>query len=108
MLVNPSVRKNLSLHGITWEEKAWLLYTFQDGFCAICKDPLDISKAVIDHFHGCPAHKPQYGCKSCIRGALCVICNSPILMKLEEKEHLQNEYVRAYLARRPFLYENNT
>ena len=99
-----NTRKNLARYGITWEEKCWLVYQFQKGFCALCLASLSVGEAAVDHFHGCGTHKPEDGCKKCIRGALHGMCNSPVLMYMERFPHLQSEHVRDYLARRPFVF----
>lgn len=104
-----SARKNLKRHGITWEEKCWLLVTHQGGRCALCLSSLSVEDAVVDHFHGCVqsgTHKYSAGCRNCIRGALCSVCNSPVLLYLERFSHLQNDFVRDYLAHRPFIFGN--
>lgn len=99
-------RKHLKLHGISWEEKCWLLYDQQSGKCAICLQPLEVDKGVVDHDHGCRlsgTHRGGAGCRECIRGVLCFVCNSPVLMYMERYPHLQNAFVGLYLARRPFM-----
>jgi hypothetical protein len=100
-------RKNLSRHGITWEEKCWLVYRHQYGLCALCQNPILPEKAVIDHSHECLRKGDHYqgrGCKECIRGALCSTCNTPVLSRLESCPWLYSPYVTAYLAGRPFLF----
>ena len=100
-----AIRKNLARHGITWEQKCWLVFQYQEGNCPLCLRPLTIEEAVIDHCHVCiqsGTHQAGRGCKLCIRGALHGICNSPVLMWLERFPHLQNDFVKAYLERRPF------
>jgi hypothetical protein len=60
-------------HGLTPESFAAILHA-QDGVCAICAGPLD--KPMIDHDH---AHcAGSYGCAECVRGILCLPCNTGI------------------------------
>lgn len=106
-----AVRKHLKRHGISWEQKMWLLHGLQKGLCALCLSPLSSELAVLDHDHGCSqagVHKTKAGCPSCIRGCLCSICNSPVLLYLERFPHLQNDFIKAYLARRPFRFGTGT
>ena len=109
------------LHGITWEEKCWLVYTYQKGICPLCLEPLEVKGINIDHCHDCvdkarhvvcegpsgdgTRRKWEYGCKLCIRGALHAACNGRMLPYLERYPHLQNDLVREYLARRPFVWK---
>jgi len=95
-------------HGITMQEKSWLVYVHQKGNCPICLEPMIYESAHIDHDHSCPysgTHPKNGSCKNCIRGAVHGICNSPVLMWLERYPHLQNDFIRAYLAGRPFNFE---
>lgn len=57
----------------------------------------------VDHDHACCPGKKV--CGRCVRGLLCNDCNSNLLSGLERKPALQNDVVRAYLARRPFQCE---
>jgi DNA repair exonuclease SbcCD ATPase subunit len=54
----------LSLHGLNEDQKAAMLHG-QGDCCAICKEPLDMEKARVDHCHTTQA----------IRGLLCHWCN---------------------------------
>lgn len=47
----------------------------QDGRCAICLDPLTDTPAV-DHDHACCGSAKA--CSKCVRGLLCLMCNSGI------------------------------
>ena len=116
-----SSNRNSLLHGIAWEEKCWLVYKVQNGICPLCLEPLDAKGANIDHCHACVnkgAHvirelidpdgtrrRMEYGCRLCIRGALHAVCNGRMLPYLERYPHLQNDIVREYLARRPFVWK---
>jgi hypothetical protein len=105
-MLAPSTRTNLKKRGITFEEKAYALYSVQGGKCAICREPLQIEDGMVDHWHGCDQnHKAGGSCKKCIRGILCGLCNSPWLMWAERHPWLISEAVRDYLARRPFQYK---
>lgn len=91
-------------------DKIWLVDVYQQGICPVCLRRLIISEASLDHDHECvnrAAHKTQshveYGCKRCIRGAVHnQRCNWHFLGVLERYPHLQNDFTRAYLRRRPF------
>jgi hypothetical protein len=107
------------LHGITWEEKCWLVSGYQRGICPLCLEPIDTKGANTDHCHDCEnkenhlvrdllssdgtRRKREYGCKLCIRGALHAKCNGRMLPYLEKYPHLQNDVVKEYLRRRPFV-----
>ena len=100
------LRRDIGRHSITWEQKCWLVYRHQSGICPICLEPLQMKGAHIDHFHGftAPGHKRvDAGCPDCIRGALHRYCNGTIVFALEKYPHLQNDFVKQYLSRRPFL-----
>lgn len=97
-------------HKITLQERAQLLES-QNHICPICSRTLIGFKINIDHFHGCLSKRNHikgkhgndtYGCRQCIRGILCVLCNRAILPYLEQFPHLQTEDVKEYLSRRPF------
>lgn len=114
------VSRNTQRHGISPEEKAWLLYKIQGGKCPLCLEKLEIKGACTDHSHDCvdeskhqtrqitrPSGKVetfQFGCKKCIRGVLHSACNGTLLFWLEKYPHLQTEAVKEYLARRPFQF----
>lgn len=98
-------RTNLKRHGITLEEKIWLIHRYQGSKCPVCMEELEVEGANIDHDHACSesANHPKNGsCRKCIRGALHVRCNHTIIYYLERFPHLQNDFVKAYLDRRPF------
>jgi recombination endonuclease VII len=101
------LRRDIAVHGITWEQKCWLIFRYQGGICPICLEPIVVKGAHIDHFHGCANvlnHKNQNaGCVQCIRGALHRYCNGTIVYALEKYPHLQNDHIRQYLLRRPFM-----
>jgi len=114
-----STSRNTGMHGITPEEKSWLVYKVQGGKCPLCREKLEVQGSAIDHSHDCPQsilHKTrtivrsggfetvEFGCKKCIRGVLHSACNGTLLFWLEKFPHLQNEVVREYLARRPFQF----
>ena len=102
-----------SHHGITLEEKDWLAWTVQKGVCPVCLEPLPLTGLNIDHAHDCERREDHRqvqgrdcGCKHCIRGAIHERCNSTIVYYLERFPHLQNEHIKTYLARRPFIEFN--
>lgn len=81
----------------------WLL-GYQHGVCALCfKEPEAGKYLDIDHAHThSHVRKSQIGCKECIRGLLCNVCNCALAL-LERCPQLQNDLARHYLARRPFM-----
>ncbi len=90
-------------YGITEAEYADQLAKQNSG-CALCGAFNQIKKRLaVDHDHNCPNHASggKKACRQCVRGILCQLCN-PLLTQLERNPVLQNDYVRAYLAQRPF------
>lgn len=63
-------------HRLT-KERRQELYEAQDGVCPLCDRSLDDVKVVVDHDHGCCAG-PGSSCGECVRGLLCVHCNSQL------------------------------
>ena len=57
-------------HGLTADERDALIAA-QHGLCAICRRPAQPLEIDHDHRH-CPG---RYGCRQCVRGALCGPCN---------------------------------
>lgn len=95
-------------HGITWEEKNWLVYKFQEGKCPVCQEPIEVRGSNIDHDHSCPysgTHPKGGSCRFCIRGCLHPECNGRIIMYMEKYPWLISDYTREYLLRRPFLFK---
>lgn len=90
-------------YGITVDDYENLLVE-QRGLCALCGWPPTAhgKRLAVDHDH---THhdNTRIACKYCIRGLLCMWCNHKYLPWLEKNPHLQNDFVRAYLAGRPFL-----
>lgn len=67
-------RNLLYNYGITRADYEALLAK-QSGACAICCKTLLRGKAShVDHDHAC--HPGKRGCPSCVRGLLCVTCNT--------------------------------
>lgn len=67
-------------YGITPEEYADI-YLAQGGRCAICQKATGATKKLaVDHDHqaGCD-HDPNTGCRRCVRGALCSVCNAIVV-----------------------------
>jgi hypothetical protein len=88
-------------YGLTRNE--WeALYAIQEGVCALCGEPepeITKHRLSVDHDHSCCGKKK--GCKRCIRGLLCEICNR-VLGHVEAKPELISRF-SDYLRRRPFL-----
>jgi hypothetical protein len=98
----------ISLHGISCTEKH-SLWVQQKKCCALCQRPFACEVLRIDHDHGCVNSdnhrreaKTEYGCRECIRGLLCDLCNGRHLPFLERHLHLQSDAVKQYLCARPF------
>lgn len=66
-----------TLHGLTLEQFQDRLVT-QGGLCAICQRPFGDSAAYIDHDHSCCPG--MYSCGRCVRGLVCVRCNTGLAM----------------------------
>lgn len=56
----------------------------QNGLCAICDTDLSQCRTVVDHDHSCCAGIRT--CGSCVRGILCVTCNTGIGMLRDDYE----------------------
>lgn len=70
-------------YGITPEQYDTLLES-QGGLCAICRRPPRKNRLHVDHDHTCcPARE---SCGDCIRGLLCVSCNSKLEWWLRYKD----------------------
>ena len=82
----------------------------QEGKCAVCRRSEFCSAChfglshgdckvqpvnTLDHNH---SHAGCNGCEQCARGVTHSICNRAITI-LEINEHLQNDFIKAYLAR---------
>lgn len=88
-------------HRMSVEEYNWLA-TLQNGVCAICFETnIDRRRLAVDHDHLCCPHRRS--CKNCTRGLLCDRCNRYALPQIEKHKHLQNDFIREYLRRRPLL-----
>lgn len=77
----------------------------QNFACAVClRIPLNGKVLQVDHVHGQHAHVgTKRGCAECIRGLVCNNCNRSIIPILEKSEHLQTDFIKAYLLGRPFM-----
>lgn len=85
---NPAYQRKYN-HGITDEQYTYLL-DLQSGVCAICRNPETrksksgkVWSLGVDHDHSCCAGSRGRECGNCVRGLLCVSCNS-VLGLLEE------------------------
>ena len=54
------------------------MWEAQQRCCYLCGRELDLDKAAVDHWHGCPAHPPESSCRLCWRGLTHGICNIAI------------------------------
>jgi len=81
-------------YGVSLEEYEEI-FDRQLGVCALCEQPFK-RWPCIDHDHTCKEHSSKKGCKKCIRGLLCIICNGMIARI--EKNPSMLERVKAYLA----------
>jgi hypothetical protein len=88
----------LTKHGFTNERFNELLKE-QNNACAICLKTLAGTKIQIDHDHNhCPG---KFGCNDCVRGLLCINCNTGLGLYKDSPVLLQNalDYLR---KREPF------
>lgn len=93
----PFRRKSWDLahtHHITLEQYIEILYSEQNGLCAVCDEKADTMEGMletgfwhVDHNHACCPG--QYSCGLCVRGILCPPCNSQINRKMEDLVWLQ-------------------
>jgi len=89
---NWKLRKRWNLSREDYE----LLLKSQDGACGICKQPPpDGRRLAIDHDHRCCPEQPT--CGKCVRGLLCVACNTALGSLGEDPERARN--LIAYIAR---------
>jgi hypothetical protein len=76
-----SVKHVESTYDLT-DEEYQALYRFQGGCCAICRRATGATKRLaVDHNHRLPCtseHGQTKGCKKCVRGLLCSLCNDTI------------------------------
>lgn len=68
-------RKLKSRYNLTWDAYTTIL-DLQNGNCAICTNELGDGRSYVDHDHSCcPGTK---SCGSCVRGILCLSCNTSL------------------------------
>lgn len=99
-----------TMYGITPERYEAILST-QGGVCAVCTqpEPGGHGRWHVDHDHGCCPGKRS--CGECVRGLLCRVCNSMLIVGYERlPEHLRtwgrmNDYLNGVLDRDPLLAE---
>jgi hypothetical protein len=76
-----SVKHVESTYELT-DEEYQALYEFQGGRCYICRRANGTTKRLaVDHNHRLPCstvHGQTKGCKQCVRGLLCSLCNDTI------------------------------
>lgn len=90
-------RRRLAQHGLTPAQYAEL-WAQQGGGCGCCKRT-DSLRWCIDHDH---AHCPgQWGCAECVRGILCLECNTGLAMFRDDQALLDR--AGEYLARHRLL-----
>lgn len=80
-----SRRARFRRHGLT-EEEYVSMWREQGEACAICRRA-DSSRWAIDHDHDCCAG--LYGCGGCVRGILCIECNTGLGMFRDNPELLR-------------------
>lgn len=91
-----SLRTILKTFAITREEYESLLSN-QKNVCGLCEEPQVHKRMAVDHDHSCCG--PKRGCRKCIRGLLCDVCNR-LLGHVEQKPLLADRF-SDYLGRRP-------
>lgn len=89
----------VNLHGISVVEYLLLLEA-QDFSCALCCERFTIKRnRSIDHDHSCCPG--PWGCRNCVRGIVCVGCNT-LVGYLETKTQLIDKFYQQYASGRPF------
>ena len=81
----------------TIDERRTKLWQAQNGYCAMCEQPLDYDEAVVDHDHShCDVSSVQ-ACGDCDRGALHSNCNLLLGLAHDSVELLEKakQYLRA-------------
>jgi hypothetical protein len=87
-----------TIFGITKSDFLDLLHK-QGGVCGLCgEDEQKNTRLSVDHDHSCCGR--NRGCKQCIRGLLCDICNR-LLGQVERKPRVAARFAD-YLEQRPF------
>lgn len=74
----PSASSQARRHGLAPEEVRGM-WQAQEERCGICRRPLELADAMIDHDHKLAVlhgHSVDAGCKRCVRGLLCRNCNT--------------------------------
>jgi hypothetical protein len=60
------------------------LWKTQGGLCAMCREPLNLENAVVDHDHDCCAKAARKACGHCDRGVLHGLCNTVLGMAADD------------------------
>lgn len=78
-------------HGL--DDVGWArMWAEQEGRCYLCERKLDFSSSrlvVVEHWHGCTAHDPEFSCTACRRGLACIKCNIVVGIVEDEPELLR-------------------
>ncbi len=78
----------------TTVENLEAIYLQQNSCCAICKREFDLLNLHVDHDHECCPHdKNSKKCGKCIRGLLCVSCNSGLGLFSDNVSYLNNAII---------------
>lgn len=72
------------------------LLAAQGGVCALCRKPLKLAQATVDHDHTCCDTKARRACGKCDRGAVHRHCNTLLGAARDSGETL--EYAQQYLG----------
>jgi len=79
----------------TTSEKYQAMLAGQGGVCAICGEPPKTKRLAVDHDHECCPPIKDGCCGKCIRGLLCLQCNTK-LGWLERYGDSVNDYLNAW------------
>lgn len=95
-------KHQLRRYGLTPEDFEGML-AFQEHACGMCRERFQDAQVIcVDHDHKCPHHpyEAKRACRKCVRGLLCVPCNTAL--GIIESRY---EMARTYLDTRAGLVE---
>lgn len=71
-------RRRARVHGLTADQWA-AMWAAQDGCCYLCRCPMELDEAIVEHWHGCAVpHNSGESCHRCRRGLAHYLCNNII------------------------------
>jgi Recombination endonuclease VII len=97
-----AARRIERVYGLSEQEYAALL-RHQQGRCWCCRRATGASKRLaVDHDHSCDrGHPSSEGCRQCVRGLLCGVCNRLVGFLRDDPETFERmaDYLREPPAR---------